>query len=477
MTRGLDLRGVRVLVTNAETRLGLWVIRSLGRAGCRVTAVCNKPLVKRPLGFASRYASQREVFPQAHESEQLAALQRLSDDHDVLVPVSNWSQWKVAQYQHEFSARIPSYIPSFESLKTATNKATTTRIAEEAGLPVPRSFHNLEPETVEEWARDIGISFPLVVKFAEETRKSMWRPEERYSIVHSLDEFAREYRRMHEIGPFPQVQEYIKGGGFGFFAITDSSGNPVATFCHRRLREYPISGGPSTLCESFHDPTLVRLGGDLLRAMKWRGVAMVEFKQNAETGVYHFLEINPRFSRYLKLMLSDRRLAALCSALDSIGHVRRLRVHTRLPIVLPERMTDELLALFGGLRMTAIFVVHANHPNEIAGDCAGTLRTVVRSGLTVLNQSVLLKGINDTADVLAELSERLVDLGVLPYYLHQLDRVAGAAHFEVPEAVGAFLIAELRRRLPGYAVPRFVRETPGESHKLPLFDCNDFTGE
>ena len=113
-------------------------------------------------------------------------------------------------------------------------------------------------------------------------------------------------------------------------------------------------------------------------------------------------------------------------------------------------------------------VVHANHPREVAADCAEALRTLVRAGVTVLNQSVLLKGINDSAEVLADLSERLIDLGVMPYYLHQTDRVIGTAHFAVPDETARALIAELRRRLPGYAVPRLVREIPGEPHKMPL---------
>jgi EF-P beta-lysylation protein EpmB len=168
------------------------------------------------------------------------------------------------------------------------------------------------------------------------------------------------------------------------------------------------------------------------------------------------------------LMLSDARLAALANAIDGIPRIRRLRIHTRLPIVLPERITDRLLELLTGLRLTPLVVVHANHPAEIAGDCATALRRFVRGGVTTLNQSVLLRGVNDSADVLAELSERLIDAGVLPYYLHQLDRVAGTAHFEVGEEQGRELIRELRRRLPGYAVPQYVREIAGAPSKVPL---------
>ena len=167
-------------------------------------------------------------------------------------------------------------------------------------------------------------------------------------------------------------------------------------------------------------------------------------------------------------ILADARLEVLFHRLAGIEHLSRLRIHTRLPIVLPDRITDELIRLLTTYRLRPIVVVHANHPHEIAGECAEALRRLVGSGMTVLNQSVLLRGINDSADALAALSERLIDLGVVPYYLHQLDRVAGTAHFEVPVEQGRLLIEELRRRLPGYAVPSYVREVPGEPHKIPL---------
>ncbi|MCA9070227.1 MAG: EF-P beta-lysylation protein EpmB, partial [Planctomycetaceae bacterium] len=112
--------------------------------------------------------------------------------------------------------------------------------------------------------------------------------------------------------------------------------------------------------------------------------------------------------------------------------------------------------------------VHANHPQEIANDCAKALQKLVRAGVTVLNQSVLLRGINDSADTLTELSERLINVGVMPYYLHQTDRVQGTAHFAVNDETAQSLIAELRRRLPGYAIPQLVREIPGQLHKTPL---------
>jgi EF-P beta-lysylation protein EpmB len=168
------------------------------------------------------------------------------------------------------------------------------------------------------------------------------------------------------------------------------------------------------------------------------------------------------------LMLTDSRLAALVERIVAISHVRRLRFHTRLPIVLPERINELFLDLLRTCGKTTIVVVHANHARELTGLCAEALRQLTGAATTVLNQAVLLRGVNDTVDALADLSERLIDLGVVPYYLHQLDRVQGAAHFEVPEERGRELIAALRARLPGYAVPRYVREVAGDVSKRPI---------
>jgi EF-P beta-lysylation protein EpmB len=168
------------------------------------------------------------------------------------------------------------------------------------------------------------------------------------------------------------------------------------------------------------------------------------------------------------LTRTDAWLARLVKRLEQSPHLRRLRIHTRLPIVLPERVTPELIDLLTMTRLRSIVVVHANHPNELDATCSRALRRLIDAGIPVLNQAVLLKGVNDSADVLAELCERLADLGVIPYYIHQLDRVRGAHHFEVPESFGLELMTELHRRLPGFAVPRYVREVPGAPGKTPI---------
>lgn len=168
------------------------------------------------------------------------------------------------------------------------------------------------------------------------------------------------------------------------------------------------------------------------------------------------------------LMLVDSRLASLVKKITAIPHVRRLRVHTRLPIMIPSRVTKEMLAWLTGGRLTPIVVIHANHAQEIDEAVAESLAKIKLAGVTLLNQAVLLRGVNDSAAAQVALSERLIDVGVVPYYLHQLDRVAGAAHFEVPIAEGLQLMKEVRDLLPGYAVPRYVQEVAGESGKVVL---------
>jgi EF-P beta-lysylation protein EpmB len=168
------------------------------------------------------------------------------------------------------------------------------------------------------------------------------------------------------------------------------------------------------------------------------------------------------------LLLEDEALAELLDRLAQIRHLRRLRIHSRLPVVLPARVTPTLCRLLAGHPRRCVLVIHANHPAELGDEAAQALIALRNAGVSLLNQSVLLRGVNDHVDTLAMLSERLFDCGVLPYYLHQLDRVAGAAHFAVDDRRARDIAATLRARLPGYLTPLLVRETPGEPHKLPL---------
>ena len=168
------------------------------------------------------------------------------------------------------------------------------------------------------------------------------------------------------------------------------------------------------------------------------------------------------------LLVSDGQIRRLLEGLAAIPHVQRVRVHTRLPVVIPERVTPALLQALDATHLDAVVVIHANHANELDSDVAAAMHRLRAAGVTVLNQAVLLAGVNDSAQTLVELSERLFQSGVLPYYLHMLDKVQGAAHFDVSTGRARALHAAISARLPGYLVPRLVRDIPGHAAKVSV---------
>jgi EF-P beta-lysylation protein EpmB len=167
------------------------------------------------------------------------------------------------------------------------------------------------------------------------------------------------------------------------------------------------------------------------------------------------------------LTLDDGRLRDLIRDLEGLPHLVRLRIHTRLPVVIPSRITDELRGTIEATRLKTAVVLHFNHPNELSPDVASAM-ALLGGATTLLNQAVLLRGVNDAVDVLQALCERLFDSKILPYYIHLLDRVRGAAHFFVGPESGVRLLTELRARLPGYLVPRLVQEERGSPFKTLL---------
>ncbi len=161
----------------------------------------------------------------------------------------------------------------------------------------------------------------------------------------------------------------------------------------------------------------------------------------------------------------DRQLQWMVDQLLAIPHLKRLRVHTRLPVVIPQRITDETLNWLSGHRLQSLLVLHSNHANELDSEVGEAVARLRQAGVTVLNQAVLLKGVNDQLQSQVDLSERLFELGVLPYYLHLLDKVQGAAHFAVNDNDAIDLHRQMQARLPGFLVPKLAREEPGEPHK------------
>lgn len=174
------------------------------------------------------------------------------------------------------------------------------------------------------------------------------------------------------------------------------------------------------------------------------------------------------------LTLSNRKLAVWIERLESLQQIKILRIHSRVPIVIPERIDEELTYLLKNSRLRVILVVHANHAAELDPTTCNKLAGLVQQHILVLNQSVLLKGVNDSAEVLVELSQRLFEAGVLPYYLHVLDKVKGAHHFDLQANIIDQIYTDLLANLPGYLVPKLVREIAGEKNKTPLFGAITF---
>jgi len=190
--------------------------------------------------------------------------------------------------------------------------------------------------------------------------------------------------------------------------------------------------------------------------------------QNLPAKLHKFLKKNKSIKEVIlsggdPLMLGNNELQAIFKAIPKII---KIRIHTRLPVALPSRFTPALLHLFKQLDQRLIFVVHVNHPNELDKKSEKIFRSISKLGIVILSQSVLLKGINDNAKILTKLFEKLFSQGVLPYYLHQLDKAQGTAHFEVPIKRATSIFMELKENLPGYLVPRFVREARGARSKV-----------
>lgn len=166
------------------------------------------------------------------------------------------------------------------------------------------------------------------------------------------------------------------------------------------------------------------------------------------------------------LSLSDEKLGKLIEALGNIPHLKLLRFHTRFPLGIPERITDEFLHILEKSRLQTFFILHINHPNELDDTIVASLKKIGKLGIPLLSQTVLLRNVNDSVETLRKLCLNLVEAGIAPYYLHQLDRVEGTGHFEVPISEGHKLIEALRASIPGYAVPTYVQEIPFKKSKI-----------
>ena len=191
--------------------------------------------------------------------------------------------------------------------------------------------------------------------------------------------------------------------------------------------------------------------------------------QSALTYIANNRDINEViFSGGDPLMASDEHLSWLVDELEEIAHVKRLRIHTRLPVVIPQRITNKLVALLTNSRLKPVMVFHINHANEIDEAFVNAIESFINHKIPLFNQSVLLKNINDNVETLSELSEKLFDAGIQPYYLHLFDPVQNVSHFDIPENEAKQLVKRLMAVLPGYLMPKVVREIAGEANKTPI---------
>lgn len=259
----------------------------------------------------------------------------------------------------------------------------------------------------------------------------------------------------------PQLAELDVVPGFSTDAVGDMAARSAQGVLHKYDgRALLIASGSCAIncryCFRRHFP----YGEEMAAAGQWRK-ALEHVRQ--DTSIRELI-----LSGGDPLSLATSKLEELTQGLAELPHVIRLRIHTRLPVVLPERIDDAFQRWLADLPLQKVVVLHANHANEFDADVDASCARLRDAGATLLNQSVLLARINDNDDALAALSERLFAAGVLPYYLHQLDRVQGAAHFEVGDSRALALVEALRERLPGFLVPKLVREVGGEASKRPL---------
>jgi EF-P beta-lysylation protein EpmB len=259
----------------------------------------------------------------------------------------------------------------------------------------------------------------------------------------------------------PSAQESDDTPGYAFDPLSESDFNPQPGVLHKYQGRVLVLAAPHCAvhcryCFRRHFPYQDKVPGRQVweQSLQW-------------------LAGQPQISEVIysggdPLAASDKHLAWLTDRISEIPHIGRLRIHTRTPVLVPARVDEHLIAWLKGSRLQKVMVIHCNHANEIDTDVIEAMSRLRDAGVTLLNQSVLLKGVNDSTVALADLSEALFAAGVLPYYLHALDKVHGVAHFDVDEALAKALITELKQRLPGYLVPRLVREIPGEPSKTGL---------
>jgi predicted ATP-grasp superfamily ATP-dependent carboligase len=279
---------MRVLVTDAASRVALAVVRALGREGAEVAVVeQDRHASKTPAAFLSKHVRRTAILPSLDREEDfVAALAREASLAEVVLPVSTHVLLACARHRERIPAKLP--VAPLETIRRANDKSAVLAVARKAGVPIPVGW---APEDEEELDGVVSaIRFPAVVKLRDDEGTEL-DPARRYAVVETPEALRAAWRELHRIRPFPLVQQRVEGEGFGV-GVLAREGRVLASFSHRRVREYPVSGGPSALCESVKDPRLADYAARIIGALGWTGVAMVEFKKDDD---YRLMEVNPRF--------------------------------------------------------------------------------------------------------------------------------------------------------------------------------------
>ncbi len=286
-----------VLVTDVKYRMTLPIIRDLGEAGF-VVAACARDDESTPLGFASKHTNHTFTLPfnddqQTYVKKMGQICEQLQKEYDtkpVIFPVAGYTIEAISLFGEELANFADFIVPKPKSLAITQDKRALLAKASQIGLAVPQEYTLLEGETPAAMA--LRIDYPVVVKFTNSEKVGV-PAEKRYAIVKNAADFVATYSKFADLQAGPLVQEYVEGNGVGVSCLFSQNSQPLSFICHRRLREYPISGGPSSCCESFFDPELVKAAFALFKSIGWCGIGMSEFK-GPHKGKYYLMEINPR---------------------------------------------------------------------------------------------------------------------------------------------------------------------------------------
>jgi len=290
---------ISAIVTDAHLRYSRVVVQSLGTKGISITASGEKDRPNKT--FYSKYCKNRIIYPAPDENEELfvKTMMRAAKGHEVLIPMHERTIIPISKHLKEFERILKVPIPEYKILKIALDKAETVKAAQRIGIPTPQTHFPNNLHELESLSKN--LNYPVVVKI----RREIFTPPPRYTYAYSQKDLIYKYRLMHEKCAYPLIQELIHGVGYGFFTLFNKHHKPISIFCHRRIREYPITGGPSTYCESTYNQKIVQYGLKLLKEIKWYGVAMVEFRLDHSDNKFKLMEINPRFWGSLPLAIAS----------------------------------------------------------------------------------------------------------------------------------------------------------------------------